>query len=54
MLLPPSFEFRFDLGAADSLPLRICQRDVVILTPEFFLQIPGGNFSTHNSDGTLP
>jgi hypothetical protein len=49
-----SFEFHLDLGAADGLPLCICQWGPAILTSEFFLQIPGGNFSTHNSNGTLP
>ena len=54
MLLSFSLEFGFDLGPTDSLPLCICQWGLAILTSEFFLQIPGGNFSTHNSDGTLP
>jgi hypothetical protein len=53
MLPPFSLEFRLDLGAADCLPLSICQRDLAILTSESFLQIPGGGFSTHNSNGTF-
>jgi hypothetical protein len=54
-VLPPfSFEFRLDLGAADGLPLCICQWEFAILTLEFFLQIPGGSFSTHNSNRAFP
>jgi hypothetical protein len=54
MLPPLSLEFRLDLGAADSLPLCICQWGLAILTSELFLQILGGSFSTHNSNGTFP
>ncbi len=54
MLPPFSFEYRLDFGAADSLPLCICQWGLAILTSEFFLQILGGRISTHNSNGEFP
>ncbi|MFT7107769.1 MAG: hypothetical protein ACJAVT_002298 [Yoonia sp.] len=53
MLPPFGFKFHLDLGAADSLPLCICQRGLAILTSEIFLQLAGGSFSTHNSNGTF-
>jgi hypothetical protein len=53
MLPTFSFEFRLHHSEADSLPLRICQWGLAVLTLEFLLQIVVGSFSTHNSNRTF-